>query len=64
MTEQILLGEHIHIPIPEIVQGKAPRNIGIRPQTNRCVICGEIVPDHADTERRWREFLIHEMAVA
>lgn len=60
MTEQT---EHRHIPIPEIVQGRAPDNIGIRPNSSRCIECGELVPDHPDTARRWQAFLYREMQV-
>lgn len=52
---------HRHVPIPEIIQGRAPRNIGIRPGTNRCIECGDIVPDHPDTGTRWQAFLMREM---
>ncbi|MDD5614997.1 MAG: hypothetical protein PHH85_02210 [Candidatus Methanoperedens sp.] len=53
--------EHQHIPIPEIVKGRVPDNIGMRPETNRCVICGEIVADQPIVLQQWEQFLMKEM---
>lgn len=52
--------EHLHIPIPQVIRGNMPGNIGIVPLTNICCVCGETVGDHPDTESRWQAFLLRE----
>lgn len=53
--------EHQHILIPEIVKGRVQDNVGMRPGTNICTICGEIVADQQIVLTQWDEFLIKEM---
>lgn len=53
--------EHQHIPIPEIVKGRVPENIGMRPQSNYCVICGELVADQPIVLEMFEQFLMREM---
>lgn len=53
--------EHQHIPIPEIVQGRVPENIAMAPGTNRCVICGFLVPDQPIVLEMFEQFLMREM---
>jgi hypothetical protein len=60
MDNQISEHIHIHVPIPEITQGKNSDDIGICPNTNRCIECGEIVPDSPGTETRWKEFILRQ----
>lgn len=55
------MSEHQHIPIPEIVKGRVPENIGMRPQSNRCVICGFLVIDQPIVLEMWERFLMREM---
>lgn len=53
--------EHQHIPIPEIVRGRVKEHYAMRPGTNRCVICGEIVADQPIVLQQWEQLLMEEM---
>lgn len=52
---------HKHIPIPQVIRGRAQRNLGIKPGTNICIECGELCPDSPGTTGRYQAFLTREL---
>ena len=56
-----IIEEHQHIPIPEIVEGRVKDNVGMRPNSNRCVICGELLVDQPIVLEQWNHFLEKEL---
>jgi len=52
--------EHKHIPIAEIIKGKIQGHVAQKPGSNKCVVCGELLPDMNIVTEMFMKFIDKE----